>query len=81
MGKTTNTTRCHHAFGVGDWVFLYQQAYRPTSLTDAPHHKLSRKFYGSYLITNRIGEVTYELALSPTSNVHLVFHISLLKPY
>jgi len=81
MAKTANVGRRHHVFTDGDWVLLRRQAYRQTSIIGFPHHKLTKKFYGPYTITKRVGEVAYELALPPDSKIHPVFHISLLKPY
>ena len=39
--KTANTGRRHHFFTDGDWVLLRRQAYRQTSLTGYPQHKLT----------------------------------------
>ena len=41
--------------------------------------KLTSKYYGPYLITERIGLVTYKLGLLSTSKIHMIFHVSLLK--
>ena len=41
--------------------------------------KLTSKYYGPYLITERIGLVTYKLGLLSTSKIHTIFHVSLLK--
>ncbi|GKF31645.1 putative nucleotidyltransferase, ribonuclease H [Tanacetum coccineum] len=44
--------------------------------------KLSPRFIGSFEILDRVGEVSYRLALSPQlSHVHNVFHVSLLRGY
>ena len=44
--------------------------------------KLSPRYIGPFQILERIGEVAYRIALPPAlSNVHNVFHISVLKGY
>ncbi|XP_062100070.1 uncharacterized protein LOC133805940 [Humulus lupulus] len=44
--------------------------------------KLSPRFIGSFDILERIGEVAYQIALPPAlSQVHDVFHVSLLRKY
>lgn len=44
--------------------------------------KLSLRYIGSFDIIERIGEVTYHLALPlRLSSVHNVFHVSMLKKY
>ncbi|XP_070001836.1 uncharacterized protein [Nicotiana sylvestris] len=44
--------------------------------------KLSPRFIGSFEILDRVGEVAYRLALSPSlSVVHPVFHVSMLQKY
>ena len=44
--------------------------------------KLSPRYIGPFEILERIGEVSYRLALPPQlSHVHNVFHISLLRGY
>ncbi|CAN6687480.1 unnamed protein product [Malus baccata var. baccata] len=44
--------------------------------------KLSTRYIGPYMITERVGEVAYKLELPPElSKVHDVFHVSMLRHY
>ncbi|KAM1381762.1 hypothetical protein ACFX2F_034308 [Malus domestica] len=44
--------------------------------------KLSPRYIGPYVITERVGEVAYKLELPPElSKVHDVFHVSMLRHY
>jgi len=70
MALTTNKSRRHHTFNVADWVLFRRQAYRQTSLLARGQNKFSQKFYDSYPISRRIGEVAYELLLLPSSKIH-----------
>ncbi|XP_028105072.1 uncharacterized protein LOC114304098 [Camellia sinensis] len=46
------------------------------------HGKLSPRFVGPFEVLDRIGEVAYKLALSPSLvGVHNVFHVSILRKY
>jgi hypothetical protein len=43
--------------------------------------KLATRLCGPFEILDRIGPFAYMLALSPSMNVHNVFHVYLLKKY
>ncbi|MCH97395.1 transposon TF2-1 polyprotein, partial [Trifolium medium] len=48
-------------FAVGSWVYVKLQPYRQVSLYGARYNKLSKRFYGPYEVTSRIGPVAYKL--------------------
>ncbi|GJX23424.1 putative nucleotidyltransferase, ribonuclease H [Tanacetum coccineum] len=65
-------------FKPGDHVFLPCRVVQRFGLKG----KLSPRFIGPFEILDRIGEVSYRLALPPQlSHVHNVFHVSLLRGY
>ncbi|GJU06978.1 putative nucleotidyltransferase, ribonuclease H [Tanacetum coccineum] len=68
-------------FQVGDRVFLKVSPFRGVKRFGIKG-KLSPRFIGPFEILERIGEVSYRLALPPQlSHVHNVFHVSLLRGY
>lgn len=66
-------------YQVGDWVYLKLQPYRQLSVAIRRYLKLSHKYYGPYQILENVGKVAYKLTLPTSTQVHPVFHISLLK--
>ncbi|CAM6101969.1 unnamed protein product [Calypogeia fissa] len=62
---------------VGDQVWL-----STTNLSVKGNRKLGAHHIGPFSVAKRIGDVAYELSLPETMrHLHLVFHVSLLKPY
>lgn len=66
---------------VCDWVYLKAQTYGQLSITNHHYNKLSYKYYGHYMITERVGQVAYKFALPPKLQLHPTFHVSPLKPF
>lgn len=79
MKHYADKLRTEREFAVGDWVYLRLQPYRQTSLALQRNMKLAPRFYGPFQVLSRVGTVAYKLSLPDTAQLHLVFHVSLLK--
>ncbi|KAL9437722.1 hypothetical protein AB3S75_023569 [Citrus x aurantiifolia] len=66
-------------FQVGDLVLLKLHPYYQKSAFKRAHHKLASRFYGPFLVEQKLGKVAYRLRLPPATQIHPVFHVSLLK--
>ena len=60
-------------------MYLKAQPYVQTSLAPRSSNKLAFRFFGPFLITEKIGQSAYRLQLPPDCLIHPVFHVSQLK--
>ena len=72
--------KTHREFKVGNHVFLKVKA-NISSLKLGNCSKLAAPYCGPFEILERIGLVSYTIALPVSMSVHNVFHVSLLKKY
>ncbi|XP_076931570.1 uncharacterized protein LOC143596767 [Bidens hawaiensis] len=79
MKQFADNHRSERSFEVGSWVFLKLHPYVQTTLRIHKYSKLSPKYFGPFLILDKIGPAAYKLDLPPTSQIHHTFHLSLSK--
>jgi hypothetical protein len=81
MKLQADLDRLPRQFQVGEQALLKLQPYTQTFVANRPYPKLALKYYGPYTIIEKIGSVGYKLDLPAHSQVHLIFHVSQLKPF
>ncbi|GJT89995.1 reverse transcriptase [Tanacetum coccineum] len=65
-----------HALSLSMIKFHLLQPHKQVTIRQGQLNKLSSKYYGPFLIIEKVGTVAYKLDLPDTSQVHLVFHVS-----
>ncbi|XP_023740817.1 uncharacterized protein LOC111888912 [Lactuca sativa] len=78
MTTLENSHRLDKEFKIGDMVYLRLRDYRKKSIHSRETKKLTKRFFGPFKITERVGAVAYCLQLPPEARIHPVFHVSLL---
>ncbi|WVZ24643.1 hypothetical protein V8G54_003187 [Vigna mungo] len=81
MKKNVDAKRRDLNLEVGSWVYVKLQPYRQISISGNKYHKLSKRYYGPFKVLEKIGHVAYRLELPSHSNIHDVFHCSMLNPH
>ncbi|KAI3756928.1 hypothetical protein L6452_04460 [Arctium lappa] len=81
METNANQKRREAEFSVGDKVLVKLRPYRQISVAKRLSNKLSKRFYGPFEVSERVGKVAYRLILPETSKIHPVFHVSVLRRY
>ena len=81
MTQKANAHRRELQLNIGDRVLVRLQPYRQISLAQRASQKLAKRYYGPFTILERVGPVAYKLNLPLDCKIHLVFHISMLKPF
>ncbi|KAI5629605.1 hypothetical protein C0J50_7997 [Silurus asotus] len=64
-----------------DDILVYSRTLREHHNHVTQCRKLSPRFIGPFRVIRRVNEVSYQLDLPPRYRIHLVFHVSLLKPF
>lgn len=81
MEQTYNRMHREVVFEPGQWVWIKLQPYHQKSIARRKANKLCPNFYGPFQVQKKIGKVVYQIELPPDSQVHNVFHVSLLNEF
>lgn len=73
--------RTERHFKVGDMVYLKIQPYRQNAFGLRGSLKLRSKYYGPFMVLEKVGDLAYKLHLPDDAMIHPVFHVSQLKAH
>ncbi|WVZ12616.1 hypothetical protein V8G54_017146 [Vigna mungo] len=79
MVRQANKKRKAANVEVGDWVYLKIRPHRQTSMQTRLHPKLAARYFGPFLVVQKVGENACKLQLPETVRIHPVFHVSQVK--
>ena len=81
MKKYADLKRSERMFEVGDMVYLKMAPYRLAAFGFRGALKLQNKYYGPFLVIQKVGKLAYKLQFPPHVQIHPVFHVSQLKKH
>lgn len=81
MKKQANSKRSDIEFQLGDLVLVKLHKYHQQTASLRWTNKFESKYSEPFTVIERIGMVAYKLNLLTTSQIHHVFHVSLLKKF
>ena len=81
MKRYADLKQVERSFQVGDMVYLKMAPYRLAVFGFRGALKLQNKYYGLFLILQKIGNSAYKLQFPSNIRIHPVFHVSQLKKH
>ncbi|XP_061365042.1 long-chain-alcohol oxidase FAO2-like [Gastrolobium bilobum] len=69
------------SFAVGDLVLVKLQPYRQLTVAKRHNQKLSKRYFGPFLVVRILSLVACQLQLPQGSKIHSSFHVLVLKPF
>lgn len=81
MKRYADLKRTEREFKVGDLVYWKMAPYRLSAFGFRGYLKLQNKYFGPFMVTQRVGKVAYKLQLPEHVQIHPVFHVSQLKQH
>lgn len=81
MKKYADLKRTERVFEVGEMVYLKMPPYRLAAFGFRGALKLQNKYYGPFLIIQKVGNSAYKLQFPEHVKIHPVFHVSQLKKH
>jgi hypothetical protein len=68
-------------FTVGEWAWLCLNQRVVATIRSRNQSKLRPKYFGPYIIQERIRSLAYKLQLPPQARIHNIFHVTFLKKF